>query len=567
MLKTVTLSSIHRVFPDECPENAAKNHFSALKNEPFSFQVALINDTEDCSAFNVNVRIESDLPISYYYASPISVLHNRLQNLQVPARQGIYYDILVPKQVNPTLCEEGFQWKKMWFEKGEDKVVTALPDAWQCLWFTVNESSKTLSPGKHVISVIFLSGDTNMEIGRENVELDIIDCRLVPQKLYCTNWFYADCVCDAHNVEPMSDEFFTAVYNYAHKAALNGQNMILTPCFTPPLDTPVGCERRTIQLVGVKVIGKNKYSFDFTLLKRFIDVCRKAGIKYFEQNHLFTQWGAKAAPKIVADVNGRIKQIFGWNTPADGTAYKKFLQAYLPAVTDFYRAEGLQKKVLFHISDEPSAEMAESFKAALDAVGNMLDGFMVGDALSHVELYEQGLVKMPIVATNLIDDFIGKCDNMWCYYTGGQIMDGLSNRLPVIAPERNRMIGVQMYSHDIKGFLHWGYNYYYDVLSHGYTDPKMQPGNYAMSSGTSYLVYPAADLDCYQSIRQKVFAEGILDMRALETHEKLCGRDRTDALLKKHFGNISFRTCPETPEQYLAFRDELNSEIKKACAE
>ena len=48
--------------------------------------------------------------------------------------------------------------------------------------------------------------------------------------------------------------------------------MILTPIFTPPLDTAVGGERRTVQLVGITKTG-SEYSFDFTLLERWINLC------------------------------------------------------------------------------------------------------------------------------------------------------------------------------------------------------------------------------------------------------------------------------------------------------
>lgn len=49
-------------------------------------------------------------------------------------------------------------------------------------------------------------------------------------------------------------------------AAQNGVNMILTPLFTPPLDTQVGGERPTVQLVDVIVMDRG-YSFGFGKLK------------------------------------------------------------------------------------------------------------------------------------------------------------------------------------------------------------------------------------------------------------------------------------------------------------
>ena len=294
VLKTAVLSSLHRVFPEACPEDAAVNSLSALKNEPLSFQIAY-KDTRK-GAHAVNLRIESELPVSLYAVQGVPVLHTDVAGMETEAAVGIYPDLLIPKKVNPELSNDGF-WSADYFEVGEKKLLTALSSAWQSVWITVNENKKSLKAGNYKITFKFLSGATCEEIGREEVSFEIIDQSLVPETFPCTNWFHCDCLCDIHGVEPMSDDFFTAVYNYAHAAALNGQTMLLTPCFTPPLDTPVDKERKTVQLVGVKVVAKDKYEFDFKNLKRYIDVLKKAGIKYFEHNHLLPSGAQRRLPK------------------------------------------------------------------------------------------------------------------------------------------------------------------------------------------------------------------------------------------------------------------------------
>jgi hypothetical protein len=80
--------------------------------------------------------------------------------------------------------------------------------------------------------------------------------------------------------------------------------MILTPVFTPPLDTAVGGERPTFQLVGIEK-KKGEYFFDFTNFRKYVEICLKNGVEAFEISHFFTQWGATSAPKIVATVNGK----------------------------------------------------------------------------------------------------------------------------------------------------------------------------------------------------------------------------------------------------------------------
>ena len=94
-------------------------------------------------------------------------------------------------------------------------------------------------------------------------------------------------------------------------AVKNGINMILTPVFTPELDTYVGGERLTTQLVDIELVSEGKFAFNFDKLHRWIDLALKCEVEYFEIPHFFSQWGAKAAPKIVVKVNGRIRKLLG----------------------------------------------------------------------------------------------------------------------------------------------------------------------------------------------------------------------------------------------------------------
>ena len=75
--------------------------------------------------------------------------------------------------------------------------------------------------------------------------------------------------------------------------------------------------------------AEGKYTFDFSLLTRFMDMADRLGVKYFEIAHLFTQWGAEHAPKVMATVDGEYKRIFGWDTEAAGEEYSTFLRNFL----------------------------------------------------------------------------------------------------------------------------------------------------------------------------------------------------------------------------------------------
>ena len=90
--------------------------------------------------------------------------------------------------------------------------------------------------------------------------------------------------------------------------------------------------------------------------------------------------------------------MFGWKTKACGKAYVSFLREYIKSLKVFLKEEKLEKNILFHISDEPDENMLESYAQARNSIIDLLDGYAVGDAMSHVEYYEKGY-----------------CDSKYCY--------------------------------------------------------------------------------------------------------------------------------------------------------
>ncbi len=557
-MKTVVLSSLERTTPEFCPESAKIECVEGFRNEAISFQISYKGQYDRA----LIVRVKSDVEVRMYDELFVPVYHTKTRGNVRVSKSGIYPDILSSRQLNPKTYTMTSQWHHLNVPIGDNQFY-AYSDCWKSLWFTVNENQKMLKAGEYTVTVEFLDANKDEEkIHEESVRVKILDEKLPPQKLMYTNWLHCDCICDYHRVEMFSDDFFKILENYVRVAATHGMNMVFLPAFTPPLDTPIGKERMTAQLVKVSCV-RGRYKFDFSLMKRYVDVCRRAGAKYFEHSHLFTQWGATAAPKIIATVRGKEKQIFGWDTVASDEEYSAFLKAYLTEVKKFLAEEKLSKKVLFHVSDEPTDFMLPTYLKALNVVKDELEGYMTGDALSHYEVYEKSSVKYPIVVTSSIDRFKG-CKDLWAYYTGDQTKEGMSNRLLGTPPEWNRMIGVQMYGYRVKGFLHWAYNFYYGILSHGITDPKVDVCGFGpLSAGAGNMVYPNFDGSVMPSMRQKVFFEGINDQRALDLLEKKKGREFCENLIIKHFGEINFKNGAKSPKHLLDFRHEVNMEIQK----
>ena len=123
-------------------------------------------------------------------------------------------------------------------------------------------------------------------------------------------------------------------------------------------------------------------------------------------------------------------------------------------------------------------------------------------------------------------------------------------------------MGWQLYWAKAKGFLHWGYNFYYGRLSHGLYDPALDPCCGFANAGTTYSVYPGRHGQPLQSIHQKIFTDALTDYRALQLLETLAGRDTCMALIRQYLGEPSFYNTPENPQILLDFRKAVNEKIK-----
>ena len=214
-----------------------------------------------------------------------------------------------------------------------------------------------------------------------------------------------------------------------------------------------------------------------------------------------------------------------------------------------YKKLGVRDKTFFHVSDEPQAEHLDNYRFASALLRSIAPGLTTFDAMSNYSFYEGGTVDIPVVReiSPDMEKFISGCDNFWIYYTGGVIGEGNANRLITLPQARNRLLGLHLYVANAKGFLHWGYNYYYDVLTHGIRDPFTDPCFYLGSPGTSYLVYPAANGKPVPSQRLKVTREAFADYALFKAVEKKIGRAAVLSMIEETVGKVGVDVAvPET---------------------
>ncbi len=272
----------------------------------------------------------------------------------------------------------------------------------------------------------------------------------------------------------------------------------------------------------------------------------------------------------MATVDGEYKRIFGWDTDATGEEYTRFLRTMIPAFLDHMKnykgGRGDDKRCFFHISDEPNLEQLPQYRASKAVVADLLEGYVIMDALSNYDFYAEGIVSTPIPATNHIEPFIeGNVPDLWTYYCCGQCQD-VSNRLLAMPGWRNRSIGMQMYKYDIAGFLQWGYNFYNNMSSVDTINPYADvSGEYWVPAGDPFSVYPAEDGTAYESTRILVFHEALEDVRAMKLCASYYGKERVVAEMEAVFGReIKFSTCATSSQMMLAIRARIDELIAEA---
>lgn len=538
-MDALIISSLEKVFSNEKPNVKEIHGFSMMKNERSSFQLAFSCETGCSASVEVLGGLSQFVKIYAVKEVPVgNVCYDDADDFYLRRASGNYPDLLVP------VC-------------GEIKVKKG---AWNSLWIEILPDEKPA--GKHSLTITL---NAEGETAEKEICVEVIDALLPKQELIYTNWYHSDCICNYYGIEPFSDEYWRINKNFIKTAAQHGMNCILTPLFTPPLDTKVGGERRTVQLVKVRRNG-GKYYFDFANLRKWISMCRECGIEYFEMSHLFTQWGAKHAPKIVAiDSKGREKKIFGWSTRTSSKKYDDFLRQLAAALIKVIDSEGIREKCFFHVSDEPSIKQLEVYKKRSKLVSEIFPGFRVIDALSDYEFYETGAVKQPIPSEDHIEKFVGNVPELWTYYCCGQGNKYVPNRFMSMPSLRNRVLGMLLYKYDAKGFLHWGYNFYNSQYSIKAIDPyKVTDAGGAFPSGDSFVVYPAENGETYESLRLKVLNDGFEDLRALRLLESKLGREKALEFIEKDlFKPLTFMEYPHENDWLLEMREKINQMIKE----
>ena len=545
-IQVKTVSPLEKVF---CrPDLNAKEmtRLSGLRGEIVSFQIAVQADFRADASCRVCSERELEIRVRETGLVPCTIPAMREDPFVLTSLPGLFPDPLLP-------IENGW--------------IYLSPYNWHSFWISVR-IPEDAAPGEEILKMEVNIRDfyhPERILSRQmSLPLEIVPERLPEQKLKNINWFYADCIMTRYKVECWSPEHWELLGKYFRNMAEHGNNILLTPLWTVPLDTGVGRERPTVQLLEIS-LENGVYHFDFSRLAKWIALAKECGIQMFEMSHAFTQWGAKFTPKIMVKVDGREEKRFGWHVAADSPEYAKFLRALMAELIPFLKEQGLEKKCYFHVSDEPTLEDLESYRKAMALMKSAVGEFPILDALSRIEFLEQGISEYPVPGTPEIDTFMkASPKERWVYYAGFW-ENGLPNRQFGMPSIRNRIMGTLLYLYHLDGFLHWGYNFWYTAHCQDLEiDPYLvTDAGRKFCGGGSFMVYPGKN-GPVDSLHFEVFRDGLQDLRAMRCLEEKIGRDAVVALIHEGLSYpISMPRYPHDAEWLLEMRTRINRHLAK----
>ena len=552
MLKLKLVSSQVKAFLDDSIGSfKSLEKISALGGEKLSFCVLYVDEGEPYLPFRALAELKIDGELSAFATvrdvrnvpvdRPVNPLRHDDQYLR--KTPGLYPDLLTPLRYNGKVV------------LGTDKLRT--------LWVEINIPKGYYGDSVFTVTITEPNTKTASSV---SVDIHVIAADLPKQELLFTQWFYPDCLASYYQVPAWSEEHWRIVENFARLAAKRGRNVIYTPLFTPFLNVQPDFYRTPCQLVDV-IVEEGYYRFDFSKVDRWVDMCDRLGFEYFEISHFYQQHLAKYAAHIYGIVDGQQKRIFGWETESMDQEYQTFLRQLIAAFIDHMKARGDDQRCIYHISDEPDLENLEHYQTVKNAIGDLLEGYKIVDALSDYEFYKTRALEHPVPTTTSAHKFLeGGVQDLWVYYACNQLIE-YTNCYVAMPSWRTRSLGFQLFKYpNITGFLHWGYNYYNNRASGDAINPFLDLGGEDwVPAGDTFMVYPDQDGQPLESIRMLTLEEALQDYRALT----LCARyyshrqimDAIEAVLGE---NISFTRCAHSEDEMLQIRTVINNMIEKA---
>jgi hypothetical protein len=505
--------SLDKVFPDtEKPPKAAE--VIALK--------AARNETEDAQ---VVVRLPRGVDIakaSFAFTDLVGERGRRIPKQQLSAWWVWYTPVTHNPPENrdpatylrqaPALFPDAFL---------ESKVIPIRDDWTQPLWVSV-KVPKGATPGEYHGT---LSLTLNVKHGGKSSLTVPITLTVWPftlpdkSQLHHTEWHYTDLLAAWYHLVPWSEAHWAWIEKMAADMGAHKQDMILTP-FT--------------EFVKVTQTKSGQLSYDFSQLDRWIRLFRKHGVDLIEGGHIAHRSAGWEGPIVWTRFPVYVESGQKLDTAKlSEEEWEPYLEGLLKAVHAHLKRRGWAKQYVQHVADEPIPENEASWCYRAAKVKAWLPGVPRIDAVMSHGLEGYVDIRVPQIQHTGPEVKRNPRETLWSYVCLAP-QGPYPNRFLDYPSIRNRIIFWLSWSLGLKGFLHWGYNYWgrwQDMPEEITVSPWMDATGASiyrvdrnpLPAGDAFLVYPGKKSIC-SSIRWEVIRKGIEDYEYLRLLERAAAR-------------------------------------------
>lgn len=490
-------TSLNRVFPQSLAKHNESLTLQAARNSRISFQVAFHSEMKDQTQINCAVEA-GDIKSQIRYVGLVPFQHF---NTDVSKEEidGIgYLPGMLPEPLYPLTKAD------------------ATPYASRSFWITLTVPGD-IQPGLHNCKVKLWWNEGKISKERFlSVQVNVSKLVIQPRHdFHVTHWWRGEATALYYKTEMFDERWWQLTRAQMKDLIAHGNDVAFIQNFFELR----AVFKKPCQMLIVNEPKPGQYTFDWSNIKRFVDMCRELGYTKFEWAHLWLYWGVQDAMHIYTKkADGTYKMLWDEHLKATDPVYINFLKQYLPALHTFLKKEHMLNDSYFHLSDEPWSEHIENYKIARNILHDLAPWMKVMDALSDIRYGREKLTDIPVPVISSAGEYLKEGIPHWVYYCTAPRGKWL-NRFYDTPLAKIRMSGFLFYRLKAQGFLHWGYNFWYKLDTEQTIDPYTEGAATAypgIAEGDPFVVYPGPD-GPYDSIRWEVFAEALQDYAILQS--------------------------------------------------
>jgi len=298
-------TSLHKVFPQVPAKVIDTMSLRAARNSRISFQVAFHSNMKDQTQISCTVE-PGKINSLVRYVGLVPFPHFNT-DVSMDEIDGIgYLPGMLPDPLYPLTK------------------VDATPYASRSFWVTLNVPAN-VDPGVHVCKVKLAWTEGKTAKQKELlVKVNVARLVLKPRHdFHVTHWYRGEATSIYYKTELYSERWWQLTRAQMKDLIDHGNDVAFIQNF---FEFRV-VFKKPCQMLVINESSPGKYTFDWTNIKRFVDMCRELGYTKFEWAHLWLYWGVQDAMHIYTkQADGTYKMLWDEHLKATDPVYINFLK-------------------------------------------------------------------------------------------------------------------------------------------------------------------------------------------------------------------------------------------------